>query len=503
MALRPQYPEGVLTDSLTASGTVGTATHTSGASDGSVNASVVVSTAITGEDYVVTFSDTLPDGSKVINWSVTSGGTVVSPNNTIQGGLDFATAKPVGTGANPIIDGLLFEVNGPPLEFKDFRLVANAAGAVDPAARASASWRGYPSLSDPGGNYPGDQMSLSSSWWFLATNSTSNYAYEKFIGYVTRYSGGYGNPDGGIGQLIPDDFEFRFTEKGSKMFDWWGTELLSDSPLEIWNIGDITDPSDDFQMFAIFDDANANGVWDLQQKDSPMSGASNDPMTEGLYIVEHMDRAPGTAGYEALVAAFTADPMHGGNYPWASGPGLPLAGAGQTSRAMMMNIAFIDWNGGDVTADPWVTKSPYPETGSVFQMITTKPNSASDVFTLQTGDMKPQAKTVAVSDVSVWPNPYFGYNPEERNPVDQQMHFTHLPESGSWKIRIFDLAGNHVRTIDGSNDGDGSQFSVWDLRNDFGVPVASGMYLAHVESGSESKILKLAVVQPEQRLDRY
>ena len=503
MALRPQYPEGVLTDSLTASGTVGTATHTSGASDGSVNATVVVSTAITGDDYVVTFSDTLPDGSKVINWSVTSGGTVVSPNNTIQGGLDFATVKPVGTGANPIIDGLLFEVNGPPLEFKDFRLVANAAGAVDPAARASASWRGYPSLSDPGGNYPGDQMSLSSSWWFLATNSTSSYAYEKFIGYVTRYAGGYGNPDGGIGALIPDDFEFRFTEKGSKMFDWWGTELLSDSPLEIWNIGDISDPSDDFQMFAIFDDANGNGVWDLQQKDSPMSGASNDPMTEGLYILEHMDRAPGTAGYDALVAAFTADPMHGGNYPWASGPGLPLAGAGQTSRAMMMNIAFIDWNGGDVTADPWVTKSPYPETGSVFQMITTKPNSASDVFTVQTGDMKPQAKTVAVSDVSVWPNPYFGYNPEERNPVDQQMHFTHLPESGSWKIRIFDLAGNHVRTINGSNVGDGSQFSVWDLRNDFGVPVASGMYLAHVESGSESKILKLAVVQPEQRLDRY
>ncbi len=170
---------------------------------------------------------------------------------------------------------------------------------------------------------------------------------------------------------------------------------------------------------------------------------------------------------------------------------------------MMMNIAFIDWNGGSVGADPWVTKSPFPETGSVFQMITTKPNSATDVFTLQTGDMKPQIKAVQVADVNVWPNPYFGYNPEERNPIDQQMHFTHLPESGSWKIRIFDLAGNHIRTLDGSSVGDGTQFSVWNLRNDFGVPVASGMYIAHVESGGKSKILKLAVVQPEQRLDRY
>ena len=45
-------------------------------------------------------------------------------------------------------------------------------------------------------------------------------------------------------------------------------------------------------------------------------------------------------------------------------------------------------------------------------------------------------------DVYVWPNPYFGYNPEERNPLDQKVQFTHLPDDGSQtKIRIFDLAG--------------------------------------------------------------
>ncbi len=505
LPVRPQFPEGIDTDSLAAAGSTTAASHTSGASDGSVIATVIDPTAITGNDYEISFSDTLADGSKVINWTVTSGGTAVSSANTIQGGVDFSTGASVGAGANPIVDGLLLEVNGPPLEFKDFNCTANANGPLDPPARASASWRGYPSVYDPAGDYPyyGAQMANSGSYWFLATNSTTNYPYEKFVGYVTRYAGGYGNPDGGIAALIPDDFEFRFTEKGSKMFDWWGTEKMVDTPLEIWNIGDKSDPSDDFQMMAIFLDADGDGQFSLRAKDSPMSGADNDPMTDAMYIVEHMDRAPGTAGYEALVAAYTADPMHGGNYPWATGPGLPLSASGQTSRAMMMNIAFIGWNVGSVSADPFSPKSTMPETGAVFEMITTKPNSSKDVFTLKTDAIKPLAKTVDVADVNVWPNPYFGYNPEERNPVDQQMHFTHLPESGAWKIRIFDLAGNHVRTLDGSTVGDGSQFSVWDLRNDFGVPVASGMYLAHVESGGKSKVLKLAVVQPEQRLDRY
>jgi hypothetical protein len=81
------------------------------------------------------------------------------------------------------------------------------------------------------------------------------------------------------------------------------------------------------------------------------------------------------------------------------------------------------------------------------------------------------------------------------------VQFTHLPDDGSQtKIRIFDLAGQPVRTIvhDGS-----SQFVHWDLKNNYNVPVASGMYLAYVETDSGSKTLKLGVLQPEQRIDVY
>ena len=43
----------------------------------------------------------------------------------------------------------------------------------------------------------------------------------------------------------------------------------------------------------------------------------------------------------------------------------------------------------------------------------------------------------------------------------------------------------------------------WDLRNNGGVPVASGMYLAHIETDYGDKILKLAIMQPEERIDVY
>ena len=49
----------------------------------------------------------------------------------------------------------------------------------------------------------------------------------------------------------------------------------------------------------------------------------------------------------------------------------------------------------------------------------------------------------------------------------------------------------------------GSQHTYWDMKNNFELPVASGMYVAHVETNHGDKILKLAVIQPEQRLDVY
>jgi hypothetical protein len=79
--------------------------------------------------------------------------------------------------------------------------------------------------------------------------------------------------------------------------------------------------------------------------------------------------------------------------------------------------------------------------------------------------------------------------------------FTHLPQEAI--IRIFNLAGVQVREIRKSS---ASQFERWDLANESGLPVGSGLYIAHIEMpglDGAVKILKVAVVQEQQILDRF
>ncbi len=122
----------------------------------------------------------------------------------------------------------------------------------------------------------------------------------------------------------------------------------------------------------------------------------------------------------------------------------------------------------------------------------------ADIFSFSTAGAV--VSTYNSDKINVWPNPYFGYNPEERDPLDQQLHFTNLPTSGACTIRIFDLAGQPVKSLYHTN---ATQYEIWDLTNNFGLPVASGMYITHIETDGGNKVLKLGIVQPEQRIDVY
>ena len=54
------------------------------------------------------------------------------------------------------------------------------------------------------------------------------------------------------------------------------------------------------------------------------------------------------------------------------------------------------------------------------------------------------------------------------------------------------------------NKEDASQFLRWDLTNEGGFPVASGIYIIHIDMGDlGTKILKIALVQEEQILRTY
>jgi hypothetical protein len=105
-----------------------------------------------------------------------------------------------------------------------------------------------------------------------------------------------------------------------------------------------------------------------------------------------------------------------------------------------------------------------------------------------------------VDKINVFPNPYYGVNTEELNKYNRFVTFSHLPAKAT--VRIFNLAGVLVKTIQKDDPG---QFLRWDLQNNSGLPVASGLYIAYLELPDlgTTKIVKVAIIQEEQILDRF
>lgn len=144
--------------------------------------------------------------------------------------------------------------------------------------------------------------------------------------------------------------------------------------------------------------------------------------------------------------------------------------------------------------------------------IANYPYSSKDVFEFNTnaGGLLTKEQQQAIFDkVNVFPNPLFAYNiatsyDATKTPDDPFVTFTNLPEQVT--IKIFTLSGSLVRTLTESDKQGGvtSPFLQWDLKNEKGLRVASGMYLAIVSSQQfGEKVLKLAIIQPQKQLKRY
>lgn len=134
--------------------------------------------------------------------------------------------------------------------------------------------------------------------------------------------------------------------------------------------------------------------------------------------------------------------------------------------------------------------------------------NTSDIFTeVNSGD---RAKS-ALDLINVVPNPYYAYSTYEQNRVDNRVRITNLPNK--CKIKIFTLNGTLVRTFDRDVSGQEdvvlqtkSEFTYakrtpyqdWDLKNQNGITVASGLYIIHIDvPGVGEKILKwFGVMRP-------
>jgi hypothetical protein len=148
---------------------------------------------------------------------------------------------------------------------------------------------------------------------------------------------------------------------------------------------------------------------------------------------------------------------------------------------------------------------PYLEAQFTLTIVPNYPNVEADEFTFSQPKVtttQSQAKS-DVENINVFPNPYYGYQYRETSRELHYVTFSHLPQNAT--IRIFDLSGVLVTTINHNSTSENSQFERWNLQNDSGYPVASGIYVVYVDMPGlgTTKVLKLAVIQEQQILRVY
>ena len=427
------------------------ATHAEGLSDGSVEVAYVDQSAITGHDYEVTFRanpDSASAGDFPIVWDLTdvTDARAVIEAETFQG-ADFQIEP---------VDGMALRVSGPASGFK---INAKGEPMIDEVLAG-----GSPVPPDVNGG-PGNDV-----WHSL--NSTSEWVMSAGAG------------DGGVGPFTRDgadlanlsaaDIEMRW-DNDPNNWGWWFFEdsgeegFVSQIPFGLY----LVDPNSgaETRLITIMHSGGGTpGVYDFAE--GIVDAAFGLPATDWCYAYDGNYDA---YAVDAADGVINSPNDHGNNELFAR----------------MVIGAYVD---------PPVM----PSTGTVIKFSTTKPNTPSDVFRFKTFRPGESVGTVIDNDldrIRAVPNPYLNQSAYELDQFDRVIRFVNLPASKA-TIRIFNLAGELVRTLV-KEDPETSWFR-WDLQNESDIPVASGIYIYHVDAqGVGTKVGKLAVFVEKERLNRF
>ncbi|MFK7846092.1 MAG: T9SS type A sorting domain-containing protein [Rhodothermales bacterium] len=496
-----------------------------GVGEGRVWADVVNPASVTGESYTVEFYEIAADPGKAfentikpdteaeevddkltgreastafktsaegeITYDIKRGGTTIFDGSVLDGPAPLREDLIV-------IDGLLWSIVGPVADVKGFAAVANNAGPIEPFDMGTFAFNsnGFPMLEangvTPEGSYPsadrptrGVQQSTNNSAWGIATGpSGAGAGYGNAAGPFNVGDNGY------VGRSIretwstigADDFEWRFDQACLDAIDgtiaegdclaWRGFSdgELVEVPFSFWNVGlDPADTSDDYRMIPLICEAacghpGTEFTFDIAG-DIETSGGLNDPYTDWVYFYKPEDNGatPGEQGYTDF-----------------------FFGTGDVGDRTFSRQVLLNWNGGEVP--PY--DADLPEPGTIFRYITYNPIAAGDMFALTTTGLQPRAQTVAEQELSlesigITPNPYKGASEYERSQLIPEVRFTNLPDKAT--IRVFTLSGALVRTFEKNSP---DRTLVWNLTTNNSLPIASGVYLIHIETDMGTKVIK-------------
>ncbi|MBI3509220.1 MAG: T9SS C-terminal target domain-containing protein [Bacteroidetes bacterium] len=140
--------------------------------------------------------------------------------------------------------------------------------------------------------------------------------------------------------------------------------------------------------------------------------------------------------------------------------------------------------------------------------VATSQNGNNPMYYFDTHDLKVtlgdnQTAQDAMALINIVPNPYYAYSAYEKNQIDNRVKFTCLPENCT--IRIYTVNGTQVRKLTKAS---AQTYLDWDLKNQAGIPIASGLYIIHIEAtmpdgSTGEKILKWFGVMRPIDLDAY
>ena len=83
----------------------------------------------------------------------------------------------------------------------------------------------------------------------------------------------------------------------------------------------------------------------------------------------------------------------------------------------------------------------------------------------------------ALDLIRVVPNPYYGNSAYELNQLGNLVKVTNLPKLCT--VSIYSLNGDLIRRLNKDNE----QTSLdWDIKNQYGIPIASGVYIFHINA---------------------
>jgi hypothetical protein len=401
-----------------------------------------------------------------------SAGKDALTGQSIYGGTEFTAeypaGMPVGTAAVPVSDGFQLDVNvgfAAPFDFASYDIVfADGSTDVFSHARASA-WYDY----DPNGKpYIWDSYA-DHGWGAFGPSASAWDSYE-----YAADGAQHGTQET---LILQNDYEFRFTG------------VLGDP------VGSYTPVQDGTGSLAIMVGARGYDLADHPDPDNPGTG---DPFFIRIPFEVcdiEADKQVSVCIYDRLNDPATDMQAINPNdrmYVWINGDDYEATlakTAVENSNSDLMTWNLIFWN------CVWTT-------GDVLHLAYDNPIAhGSDEWAFSTS----APSTVDITDddvdmINVFPNPYYGTHELEVIRSNKYVTFNHLPQVA--EIRIFNLGGNMVAQIDKDDD---TQYATWDLENQFGYPVASGVYVMHITLPDldKEKILKFALVQEEQVLISY